>query len=205
MSKPYIIAVAGASGSGKTTFVKDIVQKFGGITLAVLSQDQYYRDMAHLSPRARARVNYDHPDQIDAPLLVQHLAQLAGGKTVAAPQYDFSQHARMSKTTPVKPCSLLVCEGTLTLHYPALRELADLKIFMDVPTDICLVRRIIRDQRDRGRTVAQITSQYLASVQPMFQQYVAPSKEFADIIVHNPRDLVKKLTKLLNIKTNDNS
>lgn len=187
MSKPYIIAISGASGSGKSTFVKRIVQACRKQKVTVLSQDHYYRDMSHVSPAQREAINYDHPQQLDNELLAQHLQALASGKTIAAPLYDFATHSRKTETLTVVPRRVIICEGIFCLYEEQLRKHFDLKIFLEVPLDICLLRRIRRDVRDRGRTMEQVTAQYLATVRPMYLEHVEPTKNFADFVLNDGR------------------
>lgn len=186
MSKPYIIAISGGSGSGKSTFVKELVAACGGPQHAsVLILDNYYRDMSHLPLRARDEVNYDHPGQIDYELLAQQLGELAQGKTVMAPLYDFARHCRKKDSCRVEPRRVIFCEGIFALYDDELRRLYDLKIFLEVADDVRLVRRIERDQRERGRNLEQTQAQYSATVRPMYEQFVAPTKAYADFVVVN--------------------
>jgi uridine kinase len=195
MSKAYIIAISGGSGSGKSTFVKELVATCGVEHCCVLSLDEYYRDMSHLPKPERDAVNYDHPEQIDYALLVQQLGKLAEGKAVMIPQYDFASHSRKKDSRRVEPRQLIFCEGIFALYHEALRRLCDLKVFLDVRDELRLQRRITRDQRDRGRTAAQVRAQYTSTVRPMYEQYVAPTKLYADIVVNDSKshDRVMKI------------
>ena len=205
--KIIIIGIAGASGSGKSLLSNTIVNELGSSRVAVISEDSYYKDGSPLTMEERIKVNYDHPDSVDHNLLVEHLKQLQKGETVEIPVYDFAKHVRKKETRTVGDHTLIVLEGILLFTDAHLREEMDIRIFMDTPTDICLIRRILRDIDERGRTLESVLSQYTETVRPMYLQFIEPSKRYADIIV--PRgganriaiDVIKaKMRELLGIK-----
>jgi uridine kinase len=182
-AKPIVVGVAGGSGSGKSTVVGRIMEAFGAEQVAVVAQDHYYRDRADLTPEARRRINYDHPDAIDEPLLIAHVRALAAGEAIDRPTYDFVQHLRMPCTVRVDPRPCVVVEGILVLASAALLELLDVKIYVDTDADVRFIRRLLRDLEERGRTLAEVVAQYLESVRPMHLQFVEPSKRNADLIL----------------------
>ena len=180
---PILIGIAGGTGSGKTSIAKNLLEEYGEGEVVVIVQDAYYRDLSHLSIEERHLQNFDHPDAIDIELFNQQLITLIKGQSVDMPVYDFATHSRKSETRKVDPHHVIVVEGILTLHYSSLRELMDIKIFVDTPDDIRFIRRMSRDVEDRNRTVQSVIDQYLKTVRQMHQQFVEPSKYFADIII----------------------
>ena len=178
-----IIGIAGGTGSGKTSLAKGILSEYGEGEVAVIEQDSYYNDLSHILYEERVIQNYDHPDSIDIELFESHLQGLLNGESVNVPTYDFSTHVRMDKTSTITPHHVIVVEGILTLHYTQLRDLFAIKIFVDTPADIRFIRRLTRDIHERGRTPDSVNKQYLATVRPMHDQFVEPSKYFADLIV----------------------
>ena len=181
--KTIIIGIGGGTGSGKTSLAKGILAEYGEGEVAVIEQDSYYNDLSHIIYEERVDQNYDHPDSIDIDLFESHLQQLLDGKTIAIPTYDFSTHVRMDKTTPITQHHVIVVEGILALHYPQLRKLFTIKIFVDTPADIRFIRRLTRDIYERGRTPESVNKQYLSTVRPMHEQFVEPSKYYADLII----------------------
>lgn len=179
-----IIGIAGASGAGKTTLANKLKEALGE-DIAIICQDSYYKDLSHLSPSERAQTNFDAPSSIDFDLLHTHLCSLKQGKAIEQPVYDFKTHSRTEKTLTIHPQKILILEGCLIFAVPEIRSICDMKLYVDVAMDICLCRRIERDQKDRGRQFADIRDQYLSTVRPMFLKYVAPSKTFADLIIPN--------------------
>ncbi len=177
-----IIGIAGASGSGKTTISKRI-QKALASDAVQINHDSYYKHHPDLSFEERAAMNYDHPDSLDTALLIQHLKALKADQPVETPEYDFTLHQRKSETTTVQPVSVIIVEGILIFADPLLRELFDIKIFVDTDPDICLARRIKRDVEKRGRTLNSVLDQYIKTVKPMYHEFVEPSKRYADIII----------------------
>ena len=182
-----IIGIAGASGAGKSLLARELHrrlrEKRTSADVSILNEDSYYRCRNDLSFPQREKINYDHPDAMEHELLVAHLQQLRAGRAVEVPQYDYAQHNRQSETETLEPSTVLILEGILILHRPELRNLLDLKIFVDVPMDICLSRRLRRDMEDRGRSLDSVLAQYHQTVRPMFFKFIEPSKMHADIIV----------------------
>ena len=180
--RPTIIGVAGGTGSGKTTVVKEIVQELGDKDVLVIQHDSYYRDRSHLSPEERAKINYDHPDALETSLLVSHLKALRAGHTIELPAYDFATHTRHAQQRWVAPQPVIIVEGILVLAEPELRELFDIKVFVDTDADIRFIRRLERDIAQRARTRAAVIEQYMETVRPMHLEFVEPSKRYANII-----------------------
>ncbi|OLF21231.1 uridine kinase [Aeromonas sp. YN13HZO-058] len=182
-----IIGIAGASASGKSliaqTIYEELVAELGAGQIGVITEDCYYRDQTHLTMEERVKTNYDHPNALDHDLLVQHLSQLVKGHAVAIPQYSYTEHTRMREVTPFAPRRVIILEGILLLTDSRLRDLMDASIFMDTPLDICLLRRLVRDVQERGRTMDSVLKQYQKTVRPMFLQFIEPSKQYADVIV----------------------
>jgi uridine kinase len=180
---PLVIAIAGGSGSGKTTVVNVILEKVGAHRIAYLPHDAYYRDLTNLPPVQRAEVNFDHPNSLETDLLIQHIQTLKSWRPVALPVYDFAHHSRTDKTIRVDPKRIIIVEGILILAEPKLRELFDIKIFVDTDPDLRFMRRLQRDIAERGRTMENVVHQYTTTVRPMHLEFVEPSKRYADIII----------------------
>lgn len=180
---PLIIGVAGGSGSGKTTVSQRIQSMVGAAHIVYLQHDSYYRDQRHLPLVERASINYDHPDSLETALLIEQVQQLCQGQTVAVPLYDFATYTRCAETRLVQPASIILIEGILIFVEKALRELMNIRIYVDADADIRFIRRLQRDVQDRGRTMASVIEQYLTTVRPMHLDFVEPSKRHADIIV----------------------
>lgn len=181
--KPFVIGVAGGSGSGKTTVSTRIREVVGQEHIVYLQHDNYYRDQDHLSFEERSKSNYDHPDSLETDLLAAHLRALRAGDPVEVPIYNFATHRRMAETQRVEPSQIVMVEGILIFTEPALRDLFDMRIFVDTDADIRFIRRVRRDMNERGRSLDSIISQYIATVRPMHLEFVEPSKRYADIIV----------------------
>jgi uridine kinase len=181
--RPLVIGVAGGSGSGKTTVTKAILQRVGRERIALLPHDSYYRDLSHLPLEQRARVNFDHPDAFDNALYLAHVDALIHGQPVALPTYDFTSYVRLPKVISVEPRQVILMEGILIFADAALRERMSIKLFVDAESDLRIIRRIQRDTRTRGRSVASVIDQYLRTVRPMHLEFVEPSKRYADIII----------------------
>ena len=178
-----IIGIAGGTGSGKTTVVRKIIERFAEGEVVVLPQDSYYRDSSHLPLEERLEMNFDHPDSIEFGLLVKHLKDLRKGKTIAQPIYSYLTCTRAEETIPVKPCHVIIVEGILILTNPELRKMLDIKVFVDADADDRLIRVINRDIVERGRSVNKVMERYEGTVKPMHLQFIEPTKRFADIIV----------------------
>ena len=177
-----VIGIAGGTGSGKTTLMKNIIQRYGA-SVSVLSHDNYYRRLDHLTFEERCRINYDEPAALETELMAQHLEQLRRGESILCPVYDFSQHNRSNETVQVDPNRVIIVEGILIFENEALRNLMDIKIFVDTDADVRLCRRIKRDVNKRGRSLESVLEQYQTTVKPMHEKYVEPSKRFADLVV----------------------
>jgi len=178
-----VIGIAGGSGSGKTTVAQTILQRVGPERISFLQHDAYYKDLSGLPPVQRAEVNFDHPNSLENELLIQHIHQLKDGRAVEVPIYNFSIHARTERTYTVLPRSVILVEGILIFAEAALRELFDVKIFVDTDSDIRFIRRLQRDISERGRIVESVIKQYLTTVRPMHLEFVEPSKRYADVII----------------------
>jgi uridine kinase len=181
--KSFVIGVAGGSGSGKTTVVRRIVDSLGPEQVTLLDHDRYYRDRNDLRLEERAALNYDHPDALETDLLVRHVRELKSGKPVDVPQYDFTRHARLSETETFQPRRALIVEGILVFTDAALRDLMDIKVFVDTDSDTRFIRRLQRDVAQRGRTMESVIDQYQSTVKPMHLEFVEPSKRYADVII----------------------
>lgn len=178
-----IIGIAGGSGSGKTTVAHAVANNLGDENVALISQDSYYADLSHLSPEQRQNINYDHPDSVDNRLLLQHLQQLRMGQAIEVPIYDFSIHSRTTKTIHVPAKPVVVIEGILILSDSELRNTMDIKVFVDTDPDVRILRRVMRDINERGRSLESVHEQYLTTVKPMHEAFVEPSKRYADLII----------------------
>lgn len=180
---PIVIGIAGGSGSGKTTVANVILQRVGTHRIAYLPHDAYYRDLSHLPQAQRAQINFDHPNSLDTDLLTQHVQQLKAGIGIDLPIYDFTIHSRTNRTVRIEPQGVIIVEGILIFAEPVLRELFDVKIFVDTDADIRFIRRLERDITERGRTTESVIRQYLQTVRPMHLEFVEPSKRYADVII----------------------
>jgi uridine kinase len=178
-----VIGIAGGSGSGKTTVAQTILQRVGPHRIAFLQHDSYYKSLAGLPPNQRAEVNFDHPDSLESDLLEEHIRQLRQGNAVQVPIYDFSTHSRTDRTFTVEPRAVILVEGILIFSEKVLREVFDVKIFVDTDSDLRFIRRLQRDITERGRTTESVIKQYLRTVRPMHLEFVEPSKRYADIII----------------------
>ena len=180
---PIIIGVAGGSGSGKTTVAHAILDRVGRHRIAHIQHDSYYRDLSHLPPEERVCINYDHPDSLETDLLVRHLEELHAWRAVDVPIYDFTTHRRTRSTLHIEPRHVILVDGILIFVEKALREIFDVKIFVDTDADLRFVRRLERDLAERGRTMRSVIDQYLTTVRPMHLEFVEPSKRYADVII----------------------
>jgi len=178
-----IIGIAGPSGSGKSLLANTIVNELGSNQVAVLSEDNYYKDLSDMPLNARAQMNFDHPDSLDHALLASHLSQLQGGLSIEMPQYDHTIHARKRERITLGQHAIVIIEGILLFVDPQLRAQMDIRIYVDTALDICLIRRLQRDVNERRRTVNSVLEQYQKTVRPMYFQFIEPSKRYADLIV----------------------
>jgi len=183
MTRPVIIGLAGGSGSGKSTILRRLLDELGPEHVSVLEHDAYYKDLGGIPFEDRLRVNYDHPDSLETPLLVSHIEQLLAGQAVNKPVYDFSNHTRAGETQRIEPTPIIIVEGILVLAEPELTKQMDIRLFVDTDDDIRLIRRIRRDMVERGRSLESILEQYESTVRPMHIEFVEPSKRQADVII----------------------
>lgn len=182
MLDTIFIGIAGGTGSGKTTLTEHIKSRFGS-DISVIYHDNYYRDQTGMPFEVRCRQNYDHPDAFETDLMIRHLQALKAGVAIQCPVYSFPDHNRTQNTVTVEPSSVIIVEGLLIFQNPELRDLMDIKIFVDTDADVRILRRILRDVKERGRSIESVVEQYLTTVKPMHEQFIEPSKRFADIIV----------------------
>ncbi|EGK08908.1 uridine kinase [Desmospora sp. 8437] len=182
MKRPIIIGVAGGSGSGKTTVARNICERFSD-SVALIEQDAYYKDQSHLPLEERIHTNYDHPFAFDTELLISHLQQLLKRIPIQKPVYDYTLHTRADRRIPVEPKDVIILEGILILEDERLRELMDIKVFVDTDADVRILRRLERDVKNRGRTLDSVIQQYLTVVRPMHLQFIEPGKRYADLII----------------------
>lgn len=181
--KVTVIGVAGGTGSGKSTLVKRLQEAFAGDQVATLCHDYYYKAYPNMTYEERAKLNYDHPQAFDTQMLVEHIKALKDGVPVEHPVYSFVEHNRMAETVEVKPSQVIIVDGILIFENKELRELMDIKVFVDTDADIRLARRILRDVSERGRSMESVIAQYTSTVKPMHEEFVEPSKKYADVII----------------------
>jgi len=200
-----LVGIAGGSGAGKTTLVNLISEKLkalASIEATIVNHDSYYKEYSHLSKTEKDKLNFDHPNSLDNHLFVEHLALLKQGQSVLAPVYDFATHSRLTNTVIIKPSSVILVDGILLLVEPKIREILDIKIFLDTPADIRILRRLHRDINERGRTVESVINQYLTTVRPMHEQFVEPSKQYADLILFGENWSESQLETVINLILN---
>jgi uridine kinase len=182
-SSPVIIGIAGGTGSGKTTVARAIYDRVGPDRIEWISHDSYYRNFEGLSAEERHHINFDHPDSLETELLARHLDVLCKGSSVEVPIYDFTTHSRKAETVRVEPRRVIIVEGILVLAEPELRKRINIKLFVDTDSDIRFMRRLVRDIKSRGRTMESVIEQYMTTVRPMHEEFVEPSKRYADLII----------------------
>jgi uridine kinase len=182
-SLPFVIGVAGGSGSGKSTVTQQVLAAFGADVVSVVMQDDYYSDQTHLAPDVRRQANYDHPDAFDWPLLIRQVRALRSGEAIEMPVYDFTIDNRSTETIHVKPAPVIVIEGLFALFDAGLRDMMSLKIFVDTASDVRFIRRLQRDIAERGRSMESVIGQYMETVRPMYKQFIEPTKRHADVIL----------------------
>ena len=180
MTRPYLIGIAGFSGSGKTTVANALARE---VPASIFSLDAYYFDHPHLSFEERCALNYDHPEMLDAAMIAEHLRALAAGQAITRPVYDFPSHSRSRHTERMEPNDFIIVEGLFTLHWPEVRDLFGTKVYMEATHDVCLPRRERRDREERGRSSESVHTQYAATVRPMADQFILPSREHADLVI----------------------
>lgn len=183
LKKPIIIGVTGGSGGGKTSVSRAILDSFPNARIAMIQRDSYYKDQSHMSFEERVKTNYDHPLAFDTDFMIQQLKELLAGRPVDIPIYDYKKHTRSDKTFRQDPQDVIIVEGILVLEDERLRELMDIKLFVDTDDDIRIIRRIKRDMMERGRSLESIIDQYTSVVKPMYHQFIEPSKRYADIVI----------------------
>ena len=184
LDKPVVIGIAGGSGSGKTTIAHEIADEIHDDDhIIIITQDSYYKDNTGVPMETRMKINYDHPDAFDMPLLEAQINQLLHRKPVEMPTYDFTAHTRSDKPIHIEPADIIILEGILVLSSEAIRDLMDIKVYVDTDDDIRFIRRLQRDMKERGRSLDSVINQYLLTVKPMYHQFIEPTKRYADIIV----------------------
>lgn len=183
MNKPLLIGITGGTGSGKSTVAKAICESLPKQNVVIIEQDSYYKDQSHLTPEQRENTNYDHPFAFDTDLLILHLKMLIENKPIDKPLYDFTVHNRRKETLRMEPKDVIILEGILILDSPEIRKLLDIKIFVDTDADVRIIRRIVRDMNERGRSLDSVIKQYMDVVKPMHNEFIEPTKRYADIII----------------------
>ncbi len=208
MKKPVIIAVAGGSASGKTTVVEKIIEGFNKENVTVIRHDDYYKDQTEMPMEERIKVNYDHPFSLDNDLMFKQILRLLKGETITKPLYDFENHNRAEKSESIVPTEIIILEGILVMEDERIRDLCDIKLFVEADDDLRFIRRLTRDMAERGRSLDSVVNQYLKTVKPMHYAFVKPTKRYADIIIPNDKDhdvaVDLIITKIKSIISNEN-
>ncbi len=207
LHKPIVIGIAGGSGSGKTSVTRAIMKEFEGRSIVRIEQDSYYRDQSDISFEERLKTNYDHPMAFDNALFASQIKQLFEGKTIHKPIYDYTIHTRSTVTEQIEPADVIILEGLLVLEDAMLREIMDIKLYVDTDADLRIIRRILRDTKERDRTYESVIDQYVTVVRPMHNQFIEPSKRYADIIIPEGGNnrvaidlIITKIEKILELK-----
>lgn len=183
MKRPVLIGIAGGTGSGKTSVAREITRNISPENILLIEQDNYYKDQTQLTMAQRVLTNYDHPNAFDNDLLLEHLHQLLDGQAIEKPTYNFAEHTRSTYTEHLEPKQVIILEGILVLEDERLRDLMDIKIFVDTDADVRVIRRILRDIKERGRSIESVVEQYMGVVRPMHMQFIEPTKKYADLII----------------------
>ena len=209
MDKPVIIAVAGGSASGKKTVVEKIVSNFDPVDVTVIKHDDYYKDQTELPMDERLKVNYDHPFSLDNDLMFKHILKLLKDQNVEKPTYDFEKHNRSNKTEIIKPTKIIILEGILIMEDERIRDLCDIKLFVEADDDLRFIRRLTRDIAERGRSMESVIKQYLSTVKPMHYAFIKPTKRYADVIIPNDKNhdvavdlIITKINSIISSKNN---
>ena len=209
MKRPLLIGITGGTGSGKSTVTREIVNSLPKESITIIEQDAYYKDQSNLTYEERVKTNYDHPDAFDTKLLVRHLNMLLNGQAIEKPIYDFSIHNRKKETVRIEPRDIIILEGIMILQEVEIRDILDIKVYVDTDADVRIIRRIVRDMNERGRTLESVINQYLNVVKPMHLQFVEPTKRYADIIIpeggYNKVAVDILVTKVLSILNNNSN
>jgi len=185
-----ILGIAGGTGSGKTFIVDNLLSIYNSNNINVINLDSYYKDLSHMGHQDRVKQNFDHPDSIDIDLIISHLNQISDGNDIDIPIYDFSNHVRLESTKTISQSNVIIMEGIIALHYMQLRKLYTLNIFIETSDDIRFQRRLIRDTKERGRTIGSIKDQFESTVLPMHEKFIEPSKQFADMIIDGNSNII---------------
>ena len=188
--RSVILGIAGGTGSGKTFIADNLISIYNSNSINVINLDSYYKDLSHMGHQDRVKQNFDHPDSIDIDLIISHLNQISDGNDIDIPIYDFSNHVRLESTKTISQSNVIIMEGIIALHYMQLRKLYTLNIFIETSDDIRFQRRLIRDTKERGRTIGSIKDQFESTVLPMHEKFIEPSKQFADMIIDGNSNII---------------